>query len=164
VGGGVVTADVAAGVAVGDGAGEALGTALADALGEALGAALGDALGAALGVALGAALGVVAAAQLALETVFASSVTAPVCARALPDTLAPVCRVMLVCARMLPANAVRGPMVAEPPITQNTLQGDASPTRATLESVAVVSVLGAMKMKTPPPLSVKVPVSWADEE
>ncbi len=90
-------------------------------------------------------------------------VTAPVCAIARPDTLAPVFRVMLVCARMLPAKDVLVPSVAELPTTQNTLHGDAPPISATLESVAVVSVLTDLKTKTPGPLSVSVPVNRTDE-
>ena len=48
-----------------------------------------------------------------------SIVTAPVCAKALPQViLAPVVRVMLVSARMFPSNLVFVPRVAELPTTQ----------------------------------------------
>ena len=55
-------------------------------------------------------------------TLLVSIVTAPFRAKALPDTLAPVFRVMLVSARIFPANAVPVPRVAELPTCQNTLQ------------------------------------------
>ena len=51
-------------------------------------------------------VGVVPAAQPELDTVLVSIVTAPFRARALPDTRAPRCRLMLVRARMFPANVV----------------------------------------------------------
>ena len=56
------------------------------------------------------------------EMVLLSIVTAPFRARALPDTFAPVVRVMLVSARILPMNLVLVPRVAELPTCQNTLQ------------------------------------------
>ena len=52
------------------------------------------------------------------ETALVSIVTAPVCASALPFELAPVVRVMLASARMLPAKDVPVPSVAELPICQ----------------------------------------------
>src|SRR6185436_1111650 len=61
--------------------------------------------------------------HVGMVMVLESSVTAPFRARALPDTLAPVARVMLVSARILPANEVPVPRVAELPICQNTLHG-----------------------------------------
>ena len=71
----------------------------------------------------GFAVGVgVAAAHTLAETVLVSIVTAPFRARALPDTLAPVFRVMLVSARIFPTNVVVVPSVAELPTCQNTLQ------------------------------------------
>jgi len=60
-------------------------------------------------------------AQLLMETLLVSIVTAPFRAKALPDTSAPVFRVMLVSARMFPTNAVPVPRVAELPTCQNTL-------------------------------------------
>jgi hypothetical protein len=71
---------------------------------------------------------------------------------------------MLVRASMLPTNVVSGKSVAELPICQNTLQDDPPPINATVELAAVVSVLAILKMNTPPPLSVSVPVSCADDE
>ena len=55
------------------------------------------------------------------ETVLVSSVTVPFRARILPDMVAPVFTVMLVSARIFPANAVFVPSVAELPTCQNTL-------------------------------------------
>jgi hypothetical protein len=99
----------------------------------------------------------------AIETVLLSSVTAPVCARALPDKLAPVFKVMLVNARMFPMNEVVVPRVAELPTCQNTSQAEAPLMGFTEELLAVVSVLPIWKMKTAPglpcPSRVSVPVN-----
>ena len=102
------------------------------------------------------------------EMVLVSSVTAPVCAQAAPQVIvAPVFRVMLVCARMSPANDVVVPSVAELPTRQNTLPPCAPLISEIPEALAVVSVLPILKMKTelglPRPLSVRRPVNWADE-
>jgi hypothetical protein len=51
-------------------------------------------------------------------TLFVSSVTAPFRASSLPEVLAPVVNVMLVSARMSPANEVPVPSVAELPTCQ----------------------------------------------
>jgi hypothetical protein len=83
-----------------------------------------------------------------IETMLLSSVTAPVCASALPDTLAAVFRVMLVSARMFPMNEVVVPRTAELPTCQNTLQGDPPLIMFTDELLAVVRVLTILKMKT----------------
>ena len=83
-----------------------------------------------------------------METMLLSSVTAPVCAKALPDTLAPVFKVMLVSARMFPMNEVVVPRVAELPTCQNTLQPEPPLMMFTDELLAVVSVLPIWKMKT----------------
>jgi hypothetical protein len=97
-----------------------------------------------------------------------SSVTAPFRAKALPVTLAPVFRVMLVSATMFPARVVPVPRVAELPTCQNTPQLDALLMRRTDEALAVVSVLPILKMKTalelPCASSVSVPVNWAEVE
>jgi len=130
----VVPGGDAVGVALAVGTGE-VGVALAVGTGEVgVGVAPGGGGvavapgGGAVGVALGAgaivvAVGVVPAAQLELETVLVSIVTAPFRAKALPDTLAPVVRVMLVSARIFPTNVLFVPRTAELPICQNTLQG-----------------------------------------
>src|ERR1700682_4138230 len=60
-----------------------------------------------------------------VEMVLVSIVTAPVSAMARPSRVAPVVMVMLMFARMLPANAVVVPSVAELPTCQNTFN-DAS--------------------------------------
>jgi len=102
------------------------------------------------------------------ETLLVSIVTAPLRAKALPDTLAPVLRVTLVSARIFPANVVVVPIVAELPTCQNTLQGLPPLTIRTDAWLAVVSVLPIWKMKTalalPWALSVSAPVSCADDE
>ena len=61
-------------------------------------------------------------ARLHTDTPLVSRVTAPFSAKARPVMVAPVVRVMLVSAMMLPANAVVVPSVAELPTCQNTLQ------------------------------------------
>ena len=82
------------------------------------------------------------------ETWLVSSVTAPVCAKALPCTVAPVVRVSLVRARILPVKDVPVPSVAELPTCQNTLQLCAPLIGRTEEVLAVVRVLPIWKMKT----------------
>ena len=95
-----------------------------------------------------------------------SSVTAPLRARALPDKLAPVVRVMLVSATMLPGREEPVPKVAELLTCQNTPQPGAPLMRRTEEPLAVVSVLPTLKMKTafglPCASSVSVPVNAAE--
>jgi hypothetical protein len=78
----------------------------------------------------------------------ASIVTAPVLANALPFMRAPVTRVMLADARILPANAVPEPRVAELPTCQKTLDCRPPLTMITDEPLAVVSVLPILKIKT----------------
>lgn len=60
--------------------------------------------------------------QNAAETALVSIVTAPVRAKALPDKVVLVVKVMLASARMSPTNAVAVPRVAELPTCQNALQ------------------------------------------
>ena len=88
--------------------------------------------------------------------VFESNVTAPVCARALPFKLAPVCKVMDVDARMFPMNVVPVPRVPEETSLHHTLH--ASPP-VTDELGDVVRVAADLKIHTPDPSSVKFPVS-----
>lgn len=99
---------------------------------------------------------------------FAAMVTAPVRARALPRTVAPVFSVMLAWAMMLPTKAVVVPSVADEPTCQNTLQSEPPLMRVTAEALAVVSVLPIWKMNTafglPAALSVRVPVRPAEVE
>jgi hypothetical protein len=106
--------------------------------------------------------------QTALETTFVSIVTAPFRARALPEMLARVVSVMLVRARMFPANVVSVPSVAELPTCQNTLQTDPPLITRTLELLAVVSVLPIWKTQTAPELpwafNRSVPVNPAEDE
>jgi hypothetical protein len=85
----------------------------------------------------------------------------------LPCSAAFVLRVIEVCARMLPLNAVLVPKVEELPTCHRILHGSAPLITATLASGAVVSVLTVWKMKTllglPNALRVSVPVSWAED-
>src|SRR5439155_12512345 len=66
------------------------------------------------------------------ETLLASIVTAPLSAKVLPNTLAPVFRVMLASARIFPENSVFAPRVAELPTAHHTLVAVAPPTMTTL--------------------------------
>src|SRR5687767_2987717 len=95
-------------------------------------------------------------------TVLPSSVTAAFRASRRPLVPAPVVTVMLCKARMLPANAVPVPSVAELPTCQNTLQELPPLITFTREALAVVKVLPIWKMKTasglPCASSVSVPV------
>jgi hypothetical protein len=108
------------------------------------------------------------AAQSVTETMLLARVTAPFCAKALPDIVAPVFNVMLVRARMFPMNEVVVPRTAELPICQNTLQLEPPLIMLTEELLAVVSVLPIWKIKTalalPWALRVTVPVNCAEEE
>jgi hypothetical protein len=85
----------------------------------------------------------------------ASNVTAPVCARALPFKLAPVCKVMDVDARIFPVNVVPVPRVPDETSLHHTLH--ASPP-VTDELADVVSAAADLKIHTPVPLSVRFPV------
>jgi hypothetical protein len=98
------------------------------------------------------------AAQIGLVMVLLSNVTAPVCTRARPFKLAPVCRAMDVSARIFPMNLVPGARrEKEEPILHHTLHG--SPP-VTDELAEVVSVDADLKIQTPEdPLSVRFPVS-----
>ena len=92
-----------------------------------------------------------------------SIVTAPFRARARPVTVAPVVRVMLVSATMLPTNVLVVPRVAELPTCQKMLHWLAAVVvTSTLEPVLVISVLELRKMKlasaVPPAARVSVPV------
>lgn len=102
------------------------------------------------------------------ETTFVSIVTAPFCARALPDTLTSVVRVMLASARILPMNVVFVPSVAELPTCQNTLQGEPPLMITTDEALAVVRVLPIWNTHTalgsPPASRVSVPVNPTEDE
>ena len=101
-------------------------------------------------------------------TLLLSSVTAPLRAKTLPFTLAPVFRVTLESATMFPASVVPVPRVAEAPTCQNTPQLDPLLIRRTDEALAVVSVLPILKTKRalelPCASRVRVPVNWAEVE
>ncbi len=84
-----------------------------------------------------------------MERVFVSMVTLPVDAKALPQlSVAPVPKVMLVYARIFPANVAPASMVADPAgITQNTLSFDPTLLKATVEPTSAVSELPIRKTK-----------------
>ena len=88
--------------------------------------------------------------------VLLSSVTAPVCAKARPFKLAPVCSLMDVEARIFPINEVFVPRVAELTSRHHTLQGSPPTTLAVPE---VIKVAADLKIQTPVPLRVSVPDS-----
>lgn len=85
-----------------------------------------------------------------------SMVTAPFRARALPDKLAPVPKLMLVSARMFPLKAVPDPSVAELPTCQYTLRAKLPPVMTTDDLLAVLRVLAILKMNTELALPVRV--------
>lgn len=66
-------------------------------------------------------------------TALVSSVTVPVCAKALPCKLAPVPMVILVSAKMFPAIALPVPIAAELPTVHHRSQGEA-PFRLTIDA------------------------------
>jgi len=107
------------------------------------------------------------AAQEDTDTVFESSVTAPVSASKLPDDFALVSRVMLAWAITEPMRSVPVPRVAELPTRQKTLQRCAPLISTTDASLAVMSVLLTLKIKTasglPLALRVSVPVIAAED-
>jgi len=112
--------------------------------------------------------GVAGAVQTVEEMLLVSNVTAPFLARTRPGAIfAPVFRVMLVSARILPWNDEVVPKVAEVPSSQNTLQPEPPLVMRTVELLAVVSVLPILNTKTasalPRALSVSAPVNCADE-
>lgn len=106
--------------------------------------------------------------QEANDTWLVSMVTAPLRARTLPVTFVPVCRAMLVSARILPTNVVFVPRVAELPTCQKSLQTCPPLMIDTVELLPVMRVLAILNIQTaaelPPPFSVRVPLSAADEE
>jgi hypothetical protein len=91
-----------------------------------------------------------------------SRVTAPFRASSLPWMVAPVTKVMDEEAKMLPANAVPAPSVAELPTAQNTLLAWALLMRTTELPTAVINVEAVLNMKmallSPPPSRVSMPV------
>jgi hypothetical protein len=89
-----------------------------------------------------------------------SNVTAPVSAKALPFSTAPVAIETDAWARMVPLKVEYVPRVAELPTCQKMLAAVTPPVRTTLLPVPVVSELATWKMKTlfAEPLSVRVPV------
>jgi hypothetical protein len=94
--------------------------------------------------------------QLEPVMVLLSNVTAPVCAMARPFKFAPVCRLIDVDARILPINEVFTPRVAELTTRHHTLHGSPPTTLALPE---VIRVAADLKIHTPDPLSVSVPVN-----
>jgi hypothetical protein len=137
--------DVAVKVGVGDGPEVAVNVGVGEGPDVAVNVGVGDGPNVAVKVGVGEG----PRPHAALETLLLSIVTAPFRARALPgEMLAAVVSVMLVRARMFPANAVPVPSVAELPTCQNTLQLDPMLLMTTLALLAVVSVLPIWKTKT----------------
>jgi hypothetical protein len=102
----------------------------------------------------------------AMEMELVSRVTAPLTANARPSAmLAPADTVMLVFARIFPANAVFAPRVAEVPTWKNTLSPWAPLIRLTDELAAVINVVPIRKSKDAFGLfwasRVSAPVNWA---
>jgi hypothetical protein len=163
----VVAVEPGASVAVEPALGEAVG--VGDALGLELDLALGDAVGLAVGLAVGVGVGGggMGVEHVDFVMVLVSSVTAPLRASVRPSTVTPVVTVIELNARMVPRKMELVPRVAELPTCQKTLQDWAPPMRFTWLLDAVVSVDPAWKMKTavesPPPLSVRSPVSPSDD-
>ena len=92
-----------------------------------------------------------------MEMVLWSIVTAPVFAKALPQSIvAPVSSVMLVPARIVPANDEVVPRVAEMGISHNTWAPGTVPSTLTVEPDAVVSEDPNWKIQE----SVAEPVPW----
>jgi hypothetical protein len=87
---------------------------------------------------------------------FDCSVTAPVWARRRPLIVAPVLRVIEARARMLPWKLVVVSSVAEEPIRHQTLQGFPP---VTDEPGEVIRVSEALKIQTPDPLRVRLPLT-----
>ncbi len=90
------------------------------------------------------------------ETALSAIVTAPVCANARPLRLAPLFSVIDVSARTFPMKVVAVSRVAELPTLHHTLQG--SPP-VTLELGEVMTVDADLKIQTPTPERVKLPLS-----
>lgn len=169
VGVGVGPIGVAVGVSVAAGVGVSVGVAVGVGVGVSVGTGVGVSVGTGVDVSVGAGVGVsVAAAHPKKSMWFVSSVTAPFCASALPEMLAPVFSVMLVRARILPLNTVVTPSVAELPTCQNALQSTPPLISRTDELLAVVSVLPISKVNTafalPCASNVNCPVNWAEVE
>jgi hypothetical protein len=141
-----VSVGVRVAVSVGVRVAVSVGVAVAVSVGVGVAVSVGVAVAVSVGVGVAVSVGVgvavsTAAAQPAEPTLFVSIVTAPFRARALPDTFAPVVRLMLSRAKTLPTNSVSVPRVAELPTCQNTLQSDPPLITRTDELLAVVSVL-----------------------
>jgi hypothetical protein len=102
-------------------------------------------------------------AQVGTEMTLSFRVTAPVCAKTRPSTLAPESSVTEANARIVPTKDVVLPSVAELPTCQKTLQAWAPFSRTTDAADAVVKVDPAWKINTalgsPPAFKVSGPVS-----
>src|SRR5436190_1660695 len=106
--------------------------------------------------------------QFGTSMVFASNVTAPFRANARPSSVAPVCSVIDVNARMFPFKTELVPSVAELPTCQTMFVGWAPPLRITCRPAVVVRVEAIWKMKTalvsPWASSVRSPEEISSEE
>lgn len=119
-----------------------------------VGAGIGVSVAAGSGVFDAVGSGVFTTAQDGPVKVLVSNVTAPVCAKARPFNLAPVCRLIDVDARIVPINDVFVPSVAELTARHHTLQG-LPPTILALPDV--IRSAADLKIQTPVPVKVSVP-------
>ena len=158
---GLVPVGDGVGVAVRDGVGVAVRDGVGVAVRDGVGVAVRDGVGVAVrdgvGVAVGDGVGLVPvgdgvgdALMLQAGTVMASSsrVTAPLRASTRPMMVSPVCTVIDVRARTVPAKVELVAMVAELPTCQKTLHAWAPLARRIVVPVSVIRVDPAWKMKT----------------
>ena len=99
-------------------------------------------------------VGVFAAVQDDWLIALSSKVTAAVCAKSRPSTLAPLSKLMAVDASTFPVSDVFAPRVAELTTRHHTLHGSPPTTLAVPE---VMRVAADLKIQTPEPLSVSSP-------
>ena len=96
------------------------------------------------------------------------SVTAALSAKNPPVSTTPLLTVTDAKAMTIPLKRLVSPIVAELPTKKNTLHGRAPLVRMILAADAVVKVEPILKTNwafwLPRPLSVRVPVSWAEDE
>ena len=153
--------DVEVGVNVAEGASVNVDVGIVVNVGE--GGSVNVGIGVDVNVGVGVGVDVGGTAQIALETIFVSNVTAAFRASTLPFMFAPVVSVIDVNARIFPCNVEFVPKVAELPTCQETLHACASLIRDTTLALAVVSVEPILKINTELrsfwPSSVNVPVN-----
>jgi hypothetical protein len=145
---------VAPGIGVGVFVAPGIGVGVFVAPGIGVGVFVAPGIGVGVFVAPGTGVVVPAGAQGGPLKVLLSSVTEPVCARARPFTLAPVCTLMDVEAKMLPIHDVLVPRVAELTTRHHTWHGSPPETLAPPE---VTRSDADLKIQTPDPARVSAP-------